>query len=298
MLLFSMFASILLVVGKESSNSIISTSQLLNSLMFWKTDGFSLFLNNLLLALLIFIIGLIIIKITLKIIKTFLKKSKNISDLLSDYLLKLISIATWIILIISVLSQLGVDMAPLIAGLGITSIILGFALRDSLSNFFAGSMIIINQPFRKGDFIQLGDLSGNVKEMDLSSVKLSSSDGKNITISNNLVWSTPITNFTDMENRRVDINVGVPYDCNIRVAKEVFKNLISSYPEVLESPTPIIEVVELANSSINFTIRAWVKTADYWKVLYKFNGEITTKLAEKDIFLPFPQFDFHINRNT
>jgi small conductance mechanosensitive channel len=202
-----------------------------------------------------------------------------------------------VLLLLTVLSQLGLDMGPMIAGLGISGIVIGLALSDSISNFFAGSMLILNQPFTKGDFVALGAFNGTVKEMDLASVKLVTPDGKNITISNNLVWGSPVTNFSNMEKRRVDIIVGVPYDSDLKVAKEIFTNVITSYPEVLDEPGITVEIAELADSSINFAVRPWVKTADYWKVMFRFNGEITGKLAEKEIYLPFPQLDVHLDGN-
>lgn len=296
--LMAMYANVALIVENVTSSAISTTGGFVNSLMFWKSEGFSGFLNNLIAGVIVLIIGWVVIRIVISVIKKILKKAKNMNDLLRDYLLKIFSIIAWIILALTFFSQLGIDMAPMIAGLGITGLVLGFALRDSISNFFAGSMLILNHPFTKGDFVQLGAFSGSVKEMDLASVKLVSPDGKNITISNNLVWGAPVTNFSNMEKRRVDILVGVPYDTDLKVAKEVFKDVITSYPEVLDEPGVTVEIAELADSSINFSIRPWVKPADYWKVMFRFNGEITGKLAEKNIYLPFPQLDVHIDGNN
>ncbi len=274
-----------------------SNSNILQSLQFWNSDGFSVFINNLISAVLVLLIGWIVLKIVLSTLKKVLKKSKKLSELLQDYFLKIISILGWVILIVTALAQLGIDMAPMIAGLGITGVVLGLALKDSISNFFAGFMIIINNLFRKGDFVQLGSLSGTVKSMDLMSVKLSTPDNKNVTISNNIVWGAPVTNFSDIDKRRVDMKVGVPYDCDLKVAKQVFVDLISSYPEVLKDLDVTVEISELADSSINFVIRPWVLPSDYWKVYFRFNSEITTKLAEKNIYLPFPQLDVHLDKN-
>ncbi|MBK5200694.1 MAG: mechanosensitive ion channel family protein [Spirochaetaceae bacterium] len=296
--LMTMFASVALAVGDVASKAASTTTGFVNSLMFWKSEGFFLFLTDFMTAFIVLIIGWIVIKIFLNVIKKILKKTKNMKDLLRDYLLKIVKIIAWVLLALTVLSQLGLDMWPLIAGLGITGIVLGFALRDSISNLFAGSMIILNQPFTTGDFVLLGALSGTVKAMDLASVKLVSTDGKNITISNNLVWGSPVTNFSNMEKRRVDIIVGVPYDTDLKVAKEVFTSVIASYPEVLDEPGITVEIAELADSSINFAVKSWVKTADYWKVMFRFNGEITGELAEKNIFLPFPQLDVHLDGNN
>jgi small conductance mechanosensitive channel len=274
-----------------------SKSNILQSLQFWNSDGFSVFINHLISAVVVFIIGWIVLKIILSTLKKVLRKSTKLSELLQDYFLKIVSILGWVIVIVTTLAQLGIDMAPMIAGLGITGVVLGLALKDSISNFFAGFMIILNNLFRKGDFVQLGSLSGTVKSMDLMSVKLATPDNKNVTISNNIVWGAPVINFSDIDKRRVDMSVGVPYDCDLKVAKQVFLDLISSYPEVLKDMAVTVEIAELADSSINFVIRPWVLPADYWTVYFRFNSEITPKLAEKGIYLPFPQLDVHLDKN-
>ena len=274
-----------------------SSFNILESLQFWKSDGFSTLINNLLSGIIVLIIGWIVLKIILSTLKKGLKRSPKISELLQDYFMKIVSIIGWVIVVVTVLSQLGIDMAPMIAGLGIMGVVLGLALKDSISNFFAGFMIIINQLFRKGDYVQLGSLSGTVKTMDLMSVRLSTPDGKNITVSNNIVWGAPVTNFSDIDKRRVDIVVGVPYDCDLKVAKTVFSDLINSYPEVLQDLGVKIEISELADSSINFIIRPWVIPADYWTLLHRFNSEVLGKLAEKNIYLPFPQMDVHFDKD-
>ena len=235
-------------------------------------------------------------KIVVSIVKKTLRRSKRLSELFQDYITKIVKILCWVVLLVTVLAQLGINMAPMIAGLGITGVVLGLALKDSISNFFAGFMIIINQLFRKGDYVQLGSLSGTIKSMDLMSVKLSTPDGKNITVSNNIVWGAPVTNFSDIDKRRVDIVVGVPYDCDLKVAKQVLSDLINSYPEVIQDLGVTVEISELADSSINFVVRPWVLPSNYWPVLYRFNSEVVGKLAEKNISVPFPQMDVHLDK--
>lgn len=273
------------------------SSNIVEALQFWKSSGFSSFITNLISAIVVFIIGWIVLRILLSSVKKILSKSKKISELFQEYLLKILSILAWIIVFVTVLAQLGIDMGPMIAGLGVTGVVLGLALKDSISNFFAGFMIILNELFRKGDYVQLGSLSGTVKTMDLMSVRLATPDGKNITVSNNIVWGAPVTNFSNTDKRRVDITVGVPYDCDLKVAKAVFSDLINSYPEVKKDLGVTIEIAELAESSINFVIRPWVSPSDYWPVLFRFNSEVIGKLAEKNIYLPFPQMDVHLDKN-
>jgi small conductance mechanosensitive channel len=279
-----------------ASDAASGSSNYMDAVMFWKSAGFTLFLSRILTGILVLIVGWIILKIVLSVLRKLLNKSKKTSDLLNDYLIKIIGILGWIMIIITVLSQFGLDMAPLIAGLGITGVVLGLALKDSIANFFAGFMIILNEPFRKNDYVEIGSLSGSVLAMDLMCVRLRTPDGKYVTISNNLVWATPVTNYSNIDKRRLSLVVGVPYDTDLQVAQKVFVDLINTYTEVLSDPVPTVVIVELADSSINFGIRPWVKPEDFWSVSFKFNSEITGKLAEKNIFLPFPQLDVNIQK--
>jgi small conductance mechanosensitive channel len=279
-----------------ASDVAAGSSNYLDAAMFWKSAGFASLVSNLLSGILILILGWIVLKIVLSILRKVLKRSKKISDLLNDYFIKICKILGWIIILITVLSQFGIDMAPMIAGLGITGVVLGLALKDSIANFFAGFMIILNEPFRKDDFVEIGSFSGSITGMDLMCVRMRTADGRNVTISNNLVWATPVTNFSNTERRRLSLVVGVPYDTDLKVAKKIFVDVITSYPEVLLDPAPTVEIVELADSSINFGIRPWVKPEDFWAVSFRFNSEITGKLAKKDIYLPFPQLDVNIQK--
>jgi small conductance mechanosensitive channel len=278
----------------KSSFSWDNTLAYFDSVKFWEYAD----LNNLLFititGLLIFALGWVILKIMVKTIRKIFSRAKNMSDLLGDYIIKVITVLGWIIIIATFLSHIGIDMGPVIAGIGVTGIVLGLALQDSISNFFAGFMIIVNQPFRKGDYIEVNTLSGTVKSMDLVCVQLTTFDGKLITMSNKVVWDSPVTNYSFTDKRRIGFQIGVPYDTDLKVAKQVFIDLIDTYPEILKDPAPTIEINEFADSSINFVIRPWVKPEDYWNVYWRFNSEVLGKLAEKNIFLPFPQIDIHM----
>lgn len=263
-----------------------------------KGDGLVMFLDKLIGGLFIILIGWIILKLAQRSLRLLFKKSSKISSLMNDYVQKIFSVIGWVIILGTFISHIGVDMAPLIAGLGVTSVILGFAFQDSLSNFFAGAMIVLNEPFRKEDYIEVGSLSGTVKNMDLMCVTLSPPDGKKITLSNKYVWSQPIINYSYTTKRGVSITVGVSYSSNLKVCKQVFEDMLASYPEVLDDPKPIVEVQGLADSSINFLIRPWVKPEDYWKVYWRFHSEVVEKLAEKGMSVPFPQLDVHFDKDS
>lgn len=265
-----------------------------NYLKFWESPNFYNSVGDYITGFIILFFGWLVLKIVLRAVKKVFDHTKNMSDLLGEYIIRVLSVLGWIILISTFLAHIGIDMGPLLAGVGITGIVLGLALQDSISNFFSGLMIIVNEPFRKGDYIEVNSLSGTVKSMDLICIQLVTFDGKLITISNKVVWDNPVTNFSFTDKRRISFEIGVPYDTDLKVAKQVFLDLVSSYDEVLTCPKPTIEINEFADSSINFVIRPWVKPDDYWKVYWRFNSEILDKLAKKGISLPFPQLDINI----
>jgi small conductance mechanosensitive channel len=283
---------ILFTLATEAASTTF-TESLIENLKFWQGQGSKAFSLTLLTGILIFIASWIALKIILKSIKAVLSRSKNLSELMVTYIIKIISVIGWIVIIITFLQHIGINMGPLVAGLGVTGVVLGLAFQDSLSNFFAGAMLVINEPFRKGDYIEVGSLSGSVASMDLMCVTLNTPDGKRITMSNNLVWGVAITNYSYTTKRGVSMTVSVPYNADLTICKNLFTEILNSYPEVLSEPEPIIEVHKLADSSINFLLRPWVKPEDYWKVYWRFQGEVVSKLNEKGISVPFPQLDVH-----
>lgn len=271
------------------------SSSFSNALSFWKADGFNAFLQSLFGGVIIIIIGWIALLIIGTLLKSACKRSKNISDLMGDYINKIVNVIGWIIILSTFLQHLGVDMGPMIAGLGVTGVILGFAFQDSLANFFAGSMIILNEPFRAGDYIEVGTYAGTVVKMDLMCLTLNTPDGKRITMSNKVAWASPIVNYSYTTRRGVTMTASVSYDTDLSVAKQVIIDMLASYPEVLKDPVPIVEVSKLNDSSIDFMVRPWVAPADYWAVYWRFTSQLVAKFAEKGISVPYPQVDVHVD---
>jgi len=221
-------------------------------------------------------------------------RSKKINDLMARFLLQLVNIIGWIFLIIAFLQHIGLNMGPFLAGLGITGVILGFALQETIGNLLSGVMIVMNAPFRIGDYIDAGTYSGTVKDMDMICVILATPDNKKITMSNRLVWGSPIINYSDMEKRRVDMIVSVPYGSDVQTVKQVIASIFARYEEILPDPAPTIEVNKLSASSVDFIARPWTKPADYWNVYWRFQGELCAALAEVGLSVPFDQLDLHI----
>lgn len=280
-----------------SSEAAVSDSffgQLMYKIDGWTQLGPVSFLITLGTGLLMVLVGKLLIVWLSRILKRSLARAKKINDLMARFILQLVNIVGWIFLIIAFLQHMGLNMGPVLAGLGITGVILGFAFQETIGNLLSGVMIVINAPFRIGDYIEAGAFSGTVTDMDMICVILSTPDNKKITMSNKLVWSNPIVNYSNIERRRVELTVSVPYKADLALAKQVIKNIIDTYPEVLAEPAPVIEVNKLNTSSVDFVVRPWTKPADYWKVYWRFNGEILEKMAQAGFSVPFNQLDVHI----
>ncbi len=223
-----------------------------------------------------------------------LKRSKKMSPLMGRYIVQIVDILGWILIALAFLQHMGINMGPVIAGLGITGVILGLAFQETIGNLLSGMMIVINSPFRIGDYIETGSFSGTVTDMDLVRITLATPDNKKITMSNKLVWGSPIVNYSDIERRRVELAVSVAFGSDIPKTKELIRSLITSYPEVLPAPDPVIEATKLSSSSLDLVVRPWVKPTDYWKVHFRFNAEIYDYLTAAGIQIPYDQLELHL----
>ena len=241
---------------------------------------------------------LIIAKIICTIVKHSLRKlagrSSKFTLIMAQLVWKLVAAIVWIIAIISVLGIFGIDLTPVLAGLGITGVVLGFALQESISSLFCGVMIALNSPFRVGDWVDIGDISGTVQSMDLMCVTLSSGDNKKITMNNKNVWGNTIVNYSYIEKRRLDMSVTVRYTDDLETAKNTIRELIGTYPEILADPAPLVEVGAYNDSSISIYVRPWVKPSDYWPVYWRFNADILKTLQAHGVDMPFNQIDVHL----
>ena len=247
------------------------------------------------------ILILLVARILCYIIKRTLKKIANrglkFTMIMAQLVSKLCSALIWIIAIVAVLGIFGIDLTPVLAGLGITGVVLGFALQESISSLFSGVMIAINNPFRVGDWVDIGDISGTVVAMDLMCVTLSAGDNKKITMNNKNVWGNTIINYSYIDKRRLDMTVTVRYSDDLEKAKDTIRDLIAGYPEILKDPAPLVEIGSYNDSSISIYVRPWVSPSDYWKVYWRFNAEILKTLQANGIDMPFNQLDVHIINN-
>ena len=247
---------------------------------------------NLALAAAIFLAGALAIKIVgILVRKTFLRKNRE--GLMANFAVSVATKSLWAIVLVMVLGRLGVDVAPLIAGLGVTGFILGFAFQESLGNLAAGLMIAINEPFKVGNFIEAAGLQGSVVEVNMMATVLSTPDNKRIVLPNKSVWGGPIVNYSAMATRRVDMKVGVAYGTDIAKALDVIRETVLSVPGVLDNPAPTVATAELADSQITINVRPWVKNQDYWTVYSATLQSVKDALGRAGIEIPFPQMVVH-----
>lgn len=235
----------------------------------------------------------IAIALTRLVMKSFkkLQSMRKISSIFGTLMRKVLNAIIWIVAAVFILQDFGVDLTPVIAGLGISGVVLGFALQETIASFFSGFIIAVKRPFEIGDYVSIGGTEGTVKTMDIMGVSLATGDNKLITMSNKNVWGSVIINSSALDKRRIDMIVPVAYDTDLVKAKDVISSVILSYPEVLKDPEAKIEVHTLADSSINFIVRPWVANADYWTVYWRFQKEIVDAFRANGIEIPYNKLD-------
>lgn len=243
--------------------------------------------------ILILIIGKIVIDIVCKLLEKALRKAEKVSEILEEFTVNVTKKCLYILLFVIALSNLGINVTPLITGLGVGGFIVGFAFQETLGNLAAGLMILLNEPFKKGDYIEAGGSAGVVQNLSVMATTLTSPDNKKITIPNSKVWGASIINYSALETRRVDLGMGISYGADINKAREVALAVCEKIEPVLSEPAPTVEVVEMADSSVNFVVRPWCKNADYWSVYFQVNQGIKEGLDKAGIEIPFPQVDVH-----
>ncbi|MBA2857543.1 small-conductance mechanosensitive channel [Methanococcus maripaludis] len=260
--------------------------------------GYSMSINLILIlkAILILILGYFAVKIVSSILENGAKKSK-IPELVSEFVIKLFSAILYVFVILLAVGVFGVETGPIILGLSASlGLILGFGLQDTLTNLTSGLWIAVMKPLDKDETVQIGGITGKIVEVGIMATKLLTPDNVVITIPNKLVWGSPITNYTRMDLRRVDVAVGVSYGENLDNALSKALELISEHPKVLKDPAPAVVVTGLGESSVDLQLRAWTKTGDYWGVKGDLTKGIYEKYGKEGIEIPFPQMDIHVHK--
>lgn len=246
-------------------------------------------------AILILFVGRLIASALKKLVRKIMLKSQ-VDETLVSFTTSLGYVAVMAFVIIAALGKLGIQTTSFIAILGAAGLAIGLALQGSLANFAAGTLMIIFKPFRVGDFIEGGGVSGVVDEIGIFTTELKSPDNKQIIVPNAKMTGDNIVNYTAKDCRRVDIVAGVSYGDDIDKVKSVLEDILASDGRILNDPAPTIGVLELADSSVNFAVRPWVKTADYWDVFFATQESIKKCFDAEGISIPFPQQDVHVHK--
>lgn len=252
-------------------------------------------LTKIIISLIILLVAKVAITTAKSLLQTGLEKSGKLNDLLRHFVVNLVGKILWIITWLLVADQF-MSIGPLIAGLGVAGFVFGFAFQESLGNFAAGLMILANDPFKAGEYVEAGGHAGTVKEVNIMATVLATPDNRKITIPNGVVWGAPIVNYTTTGTRRVDMTVGVSYGADLTKTREVLMGVLREDPRVLPEPAPLVEVLEMADSSVNFVVRPWAKTADYWGLYWSCQQKIKEALDREGIEIPFPQRVVHLQK--
>jgi small conductance mechanosensitive channel len=250
---------------------------------------------NIALALAIFIVGKFIVKIITKVITRLLQKS-GMDSILVNFITSILRTILLLFVVIAAMDQLGVNTTSLVALLGAAGLAVGLALQGSLQNFAAGVMLIVFRPFKSGDFIEAGGVSGVVEKISIFSTTMRTGDNREVIVPNGAIYGGVITNFSARDTRRIDMVIGIGYDSEIKLARDTMSEIIDADNRILKDPQTLIAVSELADSSVNFVVRPWVKSADYWAVKFDLNEKIKLAFDEKGISIPYPQMDIHMDK--
>jgi len=223
---------------------------------------------------------------------------EHVSKLLVSFLARAVY---WMVLatgLLFVLSALGIDITPLFAVIGGASFIIAFAMQSTLSNVASGMLIMASRPFDEGDLVEIGDVLGTVRRVNIVSTTIATPDNKIVAVPNSQVWGNVITNYTGSETRRVDLVFGISYGDSIETAQRVLEETLARHPKVLREPEPNVQVSELADSSVNFIARPWVRQEDYWTVYWDLTRQVKEAFDDNGLSIPFPQRDVHLHNTT
>lgn len=266
----------------------------------WLTDNSDLLVQycvNIISAIIILIIGNMIVKAISNSVAKILEK-KEMDPAVVHFISSLVRYVLFVIVLIAALGRVGVETASVVAVIGAAGLAIGLALQGSLANFAAGVLIVAFRPFKAGDYVEIAGVAGSVESIQIFQTVLTTPDNKMIVVPNGSVIGSPIVNYSRHATRRIDYTIGVSYGADLKKTKEVISGILAAEPRILKTPEPTIGVVALADSSVNFVVRPWVKTDDYWAVYFDVLQAIKEGLDAEGIEIPFPQMDVHLNQQA
>ena len=252
-------------------------------------------LIKILIALAIYFVGRWIVRRILKLVDVAMQH-RNVDISLRSFTRNTISTVFTLLLVLIVVSTLGVNVTSLVAVASAATLAIGMALSGTAQNFAGGVMILLMKPYRVGDYISAQGQSGTVRDIKLFSTVITTADNQTIYIPNNSIATAIIDNYSTADLRRVDWSVGISYGDDVDVARKAVLAMLAADSRILKDPEPVVWVAALADSSVNLTIRAWVKNSDYWNVFFEHNEEFYKELPKHGLSFPFPQMDVHVKK--
>jgi len=259
-----------------------------------QTDGLA-FGIDVAIALIIFFVGRIVISIIVRGISKTMQKN-DVEKTLETFVCNLVRMALLIVVVIAAIGQLGIQTTSFIAIFGAAGLAVGLALQGSLSNFASGVLIVLFRPYKVGDFVEAAGIAGSVEQVQILTTILKTGDNKQVIVPNSQIMNSIITNYSANDTRRVDMVVGVSYDDDLDKVRKTLEDIVSADDRVLADPPLMIAVSELADSSVNFVVRPWCATSDYWPLTWDLTEAIKKRFDQEGISFPFPQQDVHLHK--
>ncbi len=244
-------------------------------------------------AIAIFVIGKWVAKMVRRLLERIAKKAEWDTTLIS-FVGNLTYAGMMVFVILAALGQIGVETTSFIAVLGAAGLAIGLSLQGSLSNFAAGFMMILFKPFKVGDLVEIASTLGTVEEIQIFTTRMRTGDNKTIYIPNGQIMDGTIINYSTKNTRRIDMVFGIGYDDDLQKAKDLINQILKEDERIFTDPAPTVGVAELADSSVNFAVRPWVKSGDYWPVFFHLNETIKLRFDAAGISIPYPQQDLHL----
>jgi len=244
-------------------------------------------------AILIFVIGRWIVKAITGLLRRTLRR-RDFDALLVNFLTSILNVVLLLSVVLIAIGYLGIQVTPLIAVLGGLALAIGLALQSSLSNFASGLMIVAFHPFTRGNFVEAGGVSGTVQNVGIFQTELKTPDNRHVIVPNSAITSNPITNFSAYDTRRIDLIIGVHYEDDLKLARATIDKVLKAHEQVLADPKPVIMLMDLGDSSVDFAVRPWVNASDFWPTRGELLEQIKEELEKVGCSIPYPQRDVHV----
>jgi small conductance mechanosensitive channel len=251
--------------------------------------------KNLLAAAAILLVGWFVMRLVAALVGKTLRGTR-LDEIVVQFAQTIVRIVVLAVAVVAALERLGIQTTSLVAALGAFGLALGLALQDSLKNFASGLMLVARQPFRADDYVEAGGTAGVVEEISLITTTLRTSDNRSVIVPNGQIFHDVIINYSARARRRIDMVFGIGYDDDIDTARRTIEEILQADARVLADPAPVVAVHELADSSVNFVVRPWVATDEYWAVRWDLTERIKLAFDAEEIGIPFPQMDVRVRQ--